>query len=143
MRYRLLLAVIVLASLTVALANSQKAQPDATQPILTVMQRLMMDMHTVSLGIWTENYETVYAGAENIVNHPKILKKEREEIAGILGDRMKVFVAFDRMVHDHADSLAEAAKMRNMQDILHHYTIVQNGCVNCHSNFRTEILEGR
>lgn len=142
MKHRILLSVILLAFFSIALI--QKSEPRSepeTQPIKTVMQRLMMDMQTINLGIWMENYETIYSGAHNIVAHPKILKKQRKEISDILGDQMKSFVAFDKIVHHHADSIAMAAKVKNMQNILYHYEIVQNGCVDCHSTYRTKIME--
>jgi cytochrome c556 len=144
MKYRTILITLLLAFFSIALVQKSYLQTEPeTQPIKTIMQRLMMDMHTITLGIWTENYETIYSGAHNIVAHPKILKEQREEIAGILGNQMKSFVAIDKVVHHHADSIAMAAKVKNMQKILYHYEIVQNSCVNCHSTFRTQIIKGR
>ena len=103
----------------------------------------MMDMQTIEVGIWNENYETIRSGAENIVNHPKIPLEQRKEIKSILGQEMKAFVAFDKRVHNHADSLAQDAKAENMAEILKHYNIIQQGCVSCHANFRTQIIESR
>lgn len=143
MNNRIVLYSILLSFFSIAMIQAGPGQPENTQSIKTVMQRLMMDMQTIEVGIWNENYETIWSGAKNIVNHPKILKEEREEIAGILGEQMKAFVAFDKQVHNHADSLAQDAKAKNMNEILKHYTIVQQGCVSCHANFRTKIIEGR
>jgi cytochrome c556 len=56
---------------------------------------------------------------------------------------MKKFVAFDMSVHHHADSMRMAAMRKKMQKVLNHYRIIQQGCVDCHSNYRTEISKAR
>ena len=138
------LLLMLIGFFTVAFTQTTQPQQEKdTQPIKTIMQRLMMDMQTIEVGIWNENYETIRSGAENIVNHPKIPLEQRKEIKGILGKEMKAFVAFDKQVHNHADSLARDAKAKNMAEILKHYNIIQQGCVSCHANFRTQIIENR
>lgn len=139
MKNRFLLFLLIFAFFSTAMIK----QYEETQPLKTIMQRLMMDMQTIEVGIWNENYETIWTGADNIVNHPKIPIEKRKEIAGILGNQMKAFVALDKQVHNHADSLAKDAKNHNMGEILKHYSIIQQGCVSCHANFRTKIIEGR
>ena len=144
MKHRIYLLLVLLAFFSLAVIQANHRQSDtSTQPIKTIMQRLMMDMQTIQVGIWNENYETIWAGANQIVNHPKIPKDQRKEIAGILGPKMKAFAAIDQQVHNHADSLARDAKARNMDEILKHYTIIQNGCVSCHASFRSQIIDGR
>lgn len=143
MKSVLVLIFTLFSFFSIVLIQADPEQPENTQPIRTVMQRLMMDMQTIEVGIWNENYETIWSGAENIVNHPKIPLEQRKEIKSILGQEMNAFVAFDRHVHNHADSLAQDAKAKNMDEILKHYTIIQQGCVSCHANFRTKIIEGR
>lgn len=122
--------------------NLTKEKQDKS--LKTIMQLLMLDMQTIEVGIWYENYETIRAGAEKIVNHPKIPVNERQRIASILGqNKMKAFAAYDKLVHDHADSLANEAEAEEMELILKRYNIIQKGCVNCHSSFRKPIIEGR
>jgi len=122
--------------------NLTKVKEDKS--LKTIMQLLMSDMQIIEVGIWYENYETIRSGAENIVNHPKITAEERKRIAGILGQsKMKAFAAYDQLVHDHADSLANEAEAEEMELILKRYNIIQKGCVNCHSSFRKPIIEGR
>lgn len=144
MKNRILLSLVLILFLTAGFTSKNfLQQPKDTQPIKTIMQRLMMDMQTIEVGIWNENYDTIWSGANNIVNHPKIPLAQRKEIKGILGKKMKAFVALDKQVHSHADSLAQDAKERNMNEILKHYSIIQQGCVSCHANFRTKIIESR
>jgi hypothetical protein len=139
---RLLVCTLLLGFISIAWIQKSDHQPEPEpQPIKTVMQRLMMDMHTVTLGIYLENYETIYSGAHAVASHPKIIMEQRKEIAGILGNQMKSFAAFDMVVHHHSDSLAMAAKNRDMQNILRHYQIVQKGCISCHATFRDKIKE--
>ncbi|SMO88780.1 cytochrome c [Fodinibius sediminis] len=139
----LLLLILIVFFATGSIQKKLLQQPKDTQPIKTIMQRLMMDMQTIEVGIWNENYDTIWSGANNIVNHPKIPLGQRKEIAGILGKKMKAFVALDKQVHNHADSLAQDAKAKNMNEILKHYSIIQQGCVSCHANFRTKIIGNR
>ncbi|MFH5833381.1 hypothetical protein [Halalkalibaculum sp. DA384] len=142
-QFLLLCVLVIFFSVAMVEIGSDPVQDD-TQPITTIMQRLMMDMQTIEVGIWNENYETIWSGAHNILNHPKIPADQRTEIAGILGkQKMKAFAALDMQVHNQADSLAKDALAQNMNEILKHYSIIQQGCVSCHSNFRTEIIEGR
>lgn len=144
MKYRLLVSTLILSFISVAWIqkSDQHIEPEP-QSLKSIMQLLMMDMHTVSMGIYLENYEIIYSGGKNINSHPGIIKEEQKELADILGEQMKSFHGMDMVVHYHADSLAMAAKEKDMQKILHHYQIVQNGCVNCHAAFRDKILEGK
>lgn len=141
---RFLLLLILAAFFSIALTQKKtNPQPKDSKPIKAIMQLLVMDMQTIEFGIWNENFETIQTGAENIVDHPKIPDSQRKEIAGILGPEMKAFAAFDKQVHSHADSLAEDAAAKNMKEVLRHYSIIQQGCVSCHANLRTKIIEGR
>lgn len=145
MKNQFLIFFLLVIFFSVAMIKTDKVPvKDDTQPITTIIQRLMMDMQTIEIGIWNENYETIWSGAHNIVNHPKIPADQRRELAGILGkQKMKAFAALDMRVHNQADSLAKDALAQNMNEILKHYSIIQQGCVSCHSNFRTQIIENR
>jgi cytochrome c556 len=52
-------------------------------------------------------------------------------------------VAFDMTVHHHSDSMRMAALQEKMQEVLRHYRVVQQGCVDCHANYRTKISKAR
>ncbi|MCC5941838.1 MAG: hypothetical protein JJU37_09885 [Balneolaceae bacterium] len=56
---------------------------------------------------------------------------------------MNVFGSFDNTVYGHADSLLAASEAQEMDKVLWHYRIVQQGCVNCHSVFKDEIRSVR
>ncbi|MFA5670593.1 MAG: hypothetical protein WC967_15250 [Balneolaceae bacterium] len=144
MKYKILLSTLILSFFTIAWNHNsdQHAEPEP-QSLKAIMQLLMMDMHTVSMGIYLENYEVIYSGGKNINSHPGIIKEEQKELADILGVEMNSFHGMDMVVHHHADSIAMAAKEKDMQKVLHHYQIVQNGCVSCHVAFRDRILEAK
>lgn len=145
MKPRLMISLLSIGFLLIAVTqNGNVTKEKEDKSLKTIMQLLMSDMQTIEVGIWYENYETIRAGAENIENHPKIPVNERQRIASILGqNKMRAFAAYDKLVHDHADTLAQEAEAKEMELILKRYNIIQRGCVNCHVNFRKPIMEGR
>jgi cytochrome c556 len=112
-------------------------------PLVPMMRMLLNNMHIVNEGIYTENFAMINEGGQKIANHPVMTQKEKELVKTTLGEQMKQFVAFDMTVHHHADSLADAARRQNMEAVLEHYRIVQQGCVDCHTSFRTTIINAR
>lgn len=134
--------VIAILVSTISLMAIKSLQPE-TMPLVPMMQLLLEDMNTVNRGIYTENFGLVEEGAMNIAEHPVMTEKDKELVKTVLGEEMQQFVAFDRTVHHHADSMATAARQRNLQKVLRHYRIVQQGCVDCHSSYRTEISNAR
>lgn len=120
----------------------QQEQPE-TQPLIPMMQQLMTDMQLADQGIYTEQYSLVAKGAGGIAGHPKMTPADKKLVKETLGKEIKQFVAFDMTVHHHADSMRMAALQENMQEVLRHYRIVQQGCVDCHSNYRDQISKAR
>ena len=120
----------------------EKTQPE-TMELVPMMRLLLDDMYTVDEGIYTENYSMIEEGATAIADHPVMTEEDKKLVKETLGEDMKQFISFDRTVHHHADSMAVAARNERMTEVLRHYQIVQHGCVDCHSAFRTEIMEAR
>ena len=104
---------------------------------------LLTDIQNTDRGIYTEQYTVIADAAGNIANHPVMTPEDKELVKSALGSEIKRFVNFDRIVHHHADSMRIAALEENMQDVLHHYRIVQSGCVDCHSHYREKISDAR
>lgn len=122
--------------------REESPQPE-TMPLVPMMQQLLTDMHQVDIGIYTEDFELIEEGAGNISDHPAMTEKDKKLVKTTLGTEMEQFVEYDMIVHHHADSMRLAALQENMQEVLHHYRIVQQGCVNCHSNYRESISSAR
>lgn len=118
----------------------EEKQPE-TMELVPMMRLLLSDMYTVDEGIYTEDYTLVRKGANAIADHPGMTPEDKKRIQEELGDEFKAFVQFDMKVHHHADSMARAAAVKSMNDVLRHYNIVQQGCVDCHSRFRARIME--
>lgn len=127
---------------TISLMGMKSLQPK-TMPLVPMMRQLLNNLHTVNEGIYTENFSLVEQGAQKIADHPVMTEKDKKLVKTTLEEDMKQFVAFDMTVHHHADSLARAAGRQNMEGVLKHYRIMQQGCVDCHTNFRTKITEAR
>ncbi len=143
---KLLSLLILMASLPGAtLWNAFKSTADSQpeeQPLLPMMQKLMVQMNRINTGIYMQDYRLIDTTAHNIAHHPKIARSQMKKIKKVLGSEIKKFVYYDlQMVHSHADSMSMAARRENMQQVLEHYEIVQRGCVNCHVDFRTELRE--
>jgi cytochrome c556 len=138
-RVVLILVITTVAFLTLAFsdpAESEQPKQSAEAPLIEVMRGLMEDMEAINTGIWYERYDQIEKGASQIANHPKALAQERSAIAQTLGAQMKQFAHYDQVVHHHSDSLAMATLQEDMQEILRHYDIVHQGCVDCHTAFR-------
>lgn len=147
MRHLLVLATMLGASALFLLGwshSTQKAnsQPE-TMPLVPMMQQLLTDMQQADRGLYTENYDMIKEAGGNISNHPTMTPEDKQLVKSTLGDEMKQFVEYDMIVHHHADSMRIAAIQENMQKVLQHYAIVQRGCVDCHTAFRTPISSAR
>ncbi len=121
----------------------QKANQPETMPLVPMMQQLLEDIQQVDRGIYTEDFAMIEEGAVNISDHPTMTSDDKKLVKQTLGKEMKQFVNFDMVVHHHADSMRIAAVEENMQKVLEHYRITQQGCVDCHSNYREPISTAR
>ncbi|MDZ7716804.1 MAG: hypothetical protein U5J95_11385 [Balneolaceae bacterium] len=117
-------------------------QPE-TMPLVPMMRLLLSDMQKVDAGIYTEDFEMIAENAGNIADHPTMTEEDKKLVKATLGEKIKQFVVFDMTVHHHADSMRIAAEKENMKEVLRHYNIVQQGCVDCHANFREPITQAR
>jgi len=142
MKQGIVITTIVLLTGVAFWGFSQPQQPE-TQPLIPMMQQLLADMQLVGQGIYMHQYEVIAEGADGIANHPKMTQKDKQIIKKKLGKEMKRFVAFDMTVHHHSDSMRMAALQEKMQEVLGHYRVVQQGCVDCHANYRTKISKAR
>ena len=93
--------------------------------------------------LWVDDLETVAAAGHEIAHHPHVAADERARIQGILGEEMASFAAADRVVHDGAVRLAEAAQGGDMDAVLREFGAVQTGCVACHTEFRARLSAPR
>ncbi|MDX1618652.1 MAG: hypothetical protein R3224_07685, partial [Balneolaceae bacterium] len=115
-------------------------QPE-TMELIPMMQLLMADIYRIDEGIYTENFELIREGGLSIAHHPVMTEEDKAMIQKALGNEFKRFVRYDMIVHRRADSLAAAASQQNMEAVLRNYRIVQEGCVDCHSDFRSTIVD--
>lgn len=138
-----IIAIVTVAFLMMAFQSVwQQAQP-RTMPLVPMMRLLLNDMYTIDEGIYTEDFGMIEKGGKSIAEHPVMTEEDKKLVKSTLGEDMKKFVKFDMIVHHHADSIAIAARNEKMNEVLRHYRIVQQECVNCHTRFRTKIIEAR
>jgi cytochrome c556 len=121
----------------------EKPDQPETLPLVPMMQQLLTDIQQVDRGIYTEDFSMIKDGAGNISDHPTMTPEDKKLVKTTLGEEMQQFVKFDMVVHHHADSMRMAAVEENMQKVLEHYRITQQGCVACHSNYRDKISTAR
>ncbi len=122
--------------------EEEPKQPE-TMPLVPMMQQLLTDMQQVDRGIYTENFGLIEQGAAKISDHPTMTSEDKKLVKKTLGAEMKQFVEYDMVVHHHADSMRIAAIQEEMKEVLRHYRIVQQGCVDCHTNYREPISSAR
>jgi hypothetical protein len=138
-RIKLLLTSIFILMLFAGLTSHNLYQSEDSLDLQTIMRLLMLDVHTINEGIYTHNYDLIEAGTAAVNGHPSLSDDSRALVQQTLDDRMPAFVEFDNLVHDYADSIREAALDHNMERVLNHYRIMEQGCVNCHTAFQDEI----
>jgi cytochrome c556 len=139
----LLLIVVVLGSVLGGMAfTNQDVEPDS-QELHTIMRLLMLDIHTINEGIYSQNFDLIETGAAKINEHAPLSDESRSLVMETLGDRMSQFGEFDNLVHNYADSIRDAAVAKDMGRVLEMYNIVEQGCVNCHAAFQDEIRQAR
>lgn len=139
-------AILCAFSLTImgwALHPQEKPKQPETLPLVPMMQQLLTDIQQVDRGIYTENYEMIKEGSARISDHPVMTPEDKKLVKETLGEQMKQFIQLDMIVHHHADSMRMSAIEENMQKVLEHYRITQQGCVDCHTAFRSDIIEAR
>ncbi|WP_445665846.1 hypothetical protein [Fodinibius sp. AD559] len=145
---RSILILVVLLGFSISVMGwswfpQQKASQPETMPLVPMMQQLLTDIQQVDRGIYTEDFGMIEEGAGNISDHPTMTPEDKKLVKSTLGEEMQQFVNFDMVVHHHADSMRIAAVEQNMQKVLEHYRITQQGCVDCHSNYREPISTAR
>ena len=122
--------------------DEKNRQPE-TMPLVPMMQQLLTDMQQVDRGIYTGEFSLIEQGAGRISDHPTMTSEDKKLVKKTLAAEMNQFVEYDMVVHHHADSMRMAAIQEEMTEVLHHYRIVQQGCVDCHSNYREPISSAR
>ncbi len=134
----LLLSGVILTGLTF-----NEPEKEDSLDLQTIMRLIYMDIQTINEGIYTENFALIEQGAAAINEHPPLSDETTALVKKTLGDRMPAFGQYDKLVHDTADSLKNAAANHNMENVLGKYQIIQKGCVSCHQSFRNEITRAR
>lgn len=104
-----------------------------------IMVDLGTEMNTLQSGLWLENYDMVSTSAMKIANHPKVSDAEKVRVKTAMGEDMGAFVAMDKMVHEGAVTLSEAATSKDMPKTLDALAALQKNCVTCHSIFRSRL----
>ena len=149
MKYRITLVSItsLIVSILMGMAFYEPNKDVNTEPesqeLYTIMRLLMIDIHTINEGIYTQNFDLIQTGAANINGHAPLADESRQLVMDTLGDRMAQFGEYDNLVHSRADSIRKAAQNRDMGKVLEQYRIVEQGCVNCHAAFQDEIRQAR
>ncbi|MEX0905650.1 MAG: hypothetical protein WD604_16445 [Balneolaceae bacterium] len=142
-RIKLLVTSVFLVLLITGATFYSNDQQDDSMELHSIMRLIMMDIHTINEGIYTQNYALIEQGAQNINEHPPLAPETRQLVQETLGERMAQFGVYDKIVHDTADSLRQAAIDRDMGRVRNHYRIIEQGCVSCHASFQNEIKQRR
>lgn len=141
--------VFLLVFAGLAIAHFQEGDVDEVQQqsesleLHTIMRLLMIDMHTINEGIYTQNFDLIESGAVNINQHPALAPESRQIVTETLGERMEQFGSYDGVVHHTADSLRQAAEDEDIGKVMEHYRVIEQGCMSCHASFQDEIKQAR
>lgn len=142
-----LLALMVGAA--IAGCNGAPDRPDGAEEespapsLLEIMRQLEVDTERVAHGIWMADYDSIAVVAQAIADHPQVGPEERAEILGILGEGAAGFRQADVYVHDTALEVVDAAGGSAMPAVLAGFNRLQEGCVACHTGYRSTIQAAR
>src|SRR5690625_4397086 len=102
----------------------------------SVMRLLMLDLHTINEGIFTQNFDLIASGAASIVDHPLLADKTLELLEETLGNQLSTFEEFDHRAHMYADSIRHAAVESHMNLILDHYMLMEQYYITFHPIYK-------
>lgn len=106
-----------------------------------IMQGLEADMAAGAHGLWIDDREAVRVAASRIADHPHVAPEQMGVIQATLGDEFRDFARLDKVVHDAAVALADAAAGQSGADLMPGYIRIQEGCLACHAAFRPRVSE--
>lgn len=137
-----LISLLLLFILSLIHIDEQAPKVEQENPSLkTIMRLIMTDMDLINEGIYTQDFLLIQEGSAAINAHPPLSDKTRALIKRTLKENMPAFAQYDKIVHDHADSLNVAASNKDMKKVLEQYHIIESGCVACHASFRDPIRD--
>lgn len=106
-----------------------------------IMNVLNENMMKVTDGVSRGDFARIEEASAAIADHERPPAEERSRIVEFLGPDARVFRETDELVHTEAGAMARAASEREMEGVLVHFSGVQKGCVSCHGEFKTRIIE--
>lgn len=107
----------------------------------TIMAALGDEMTLVQSGLWTDNFELIATSAMKVADHPHVKDEEKQRLIKTLGDDFGAFVALDKVVHGSAVKLSEVATAKDLEGTLKELSVLQTGCVTCHTQFRARLTQ--
>ena len=117
---------------------ASKEKSDMTYKQLMVV--MGSSFGTLQEGILRENKQMVMVGAEFIQHHPApkhkpwiIMREEDQQ------DFKKTLLAYDQILHDHADKLVEAAQKENWVEAGNASNDLMSACITCHAMWRNKV----
>ena len=124
------------------LSNNVELQAPSNLPLREIMRGLEADLAAVAHGIWIADHEAVRTAANRIAEHPKVIPEQVAAIQAALGGEFPAFVQQDLAVHGAAMDLIEAVDAsRTTSELFDIFLRAQQGCMSCHSCYRTRVAE--
>ena len=112
---------------------------EAGQALLPIMQRLGNEMTALTYALMTDDHAAVTRSAAAIAEHAPISAEELARIRKVLGSDVVTFNAIDDSVHRASVRLHDAARTRELDQVMDRLAEVQHGCVSCHTQFRARL----
>ena len=114
-------------------------QNDERPDLPEIMVGLGEESGRLNTGLWAEDFDAIAVAADSIANHPNVSDADRTLIQQALGPDFAEFVKGDKRLHDTGLALSEAAKGRDMPEVLTLDAQLQRECVACHTSFRDRL----
>jgi len=106
-----------------------------------VMQQLGHDYATLNQAILLEDFDQAEKSAHAIAEHDKPSMGQRMKIMAALGTEMMNFKKVDGEVHDLAVKVEEAAKGKDLPQLIHLQSQMLSACMACHTTYRSSVIK--
>lgn len=106
-----------------------------------IMKDLDAKTQAIVEGINRGDFEAIGNNARQISGHVEPSFSEKVRILGFLLTDANDFKSFGDVVHDEAERLAEAAKKKDYDGTVVHFSALLKGCAGCHTGYREKFIK--
>lgn len=134
-------SVMLFTALMINAGNAWASESPADGSLKQIMQQLGHDYSDLNHAILMSDFDGAAKSAHAIAYHDKPAKAQLKRVVSGLGTEMPAFKKADKLVHDLAISIEEAALSKNMSLLIERQSKMLSACVACHTSYRSKVID--